>query len=128
MQCLKSSEIDMSDSPIVGPEQMPEILDEFLSRDEIRSREFWAHFENRRATHKIPMPDLYDCIRNVVCYDEHNSIEARHLETLVAVEDRALFGDVVRFVFEDFLNEPASPLTLQQFQAQLTRRLEQLGF
>lgn len=118
----------MSDSPIVGPDAMPGILDQFLSRDEMRSREFWKYFDGRMARRRIPVPDLHECVDKAVYYDNENNIDARLIETLIIKDDIKLYHDVVHFVFEDFINTPASPLTLAQFKAQLTRRLEQLGF
>lgn len=117
----------MSKSPIVKPSDMPEILNEFLTHDEIRSREFWESFKDRRASSNIPVPDLFDYIQHAIYYNDHN-IDVRLGESLVQPEDVKLFQDVARFVFEDFLNEPLSDMTLTQFKAQLTRRLEQLGF
>lgn len=117
----------MDDSPIVNPDEAPSILNEFLSRDEVRSREFWKHFNDRRASREIPVPDLFDYIDHAVYYDNHN-IDVRLGELLLPPVDVKLFRDVVQFVFEDFLNAPLSNLTLRQFKSQLTRRLEQLGF
>jgi len=117
----------MGESPIINPDELPTILNEFLSHDEVRSREFWKHFGNRRASCEIPIPDLFGYIDHAVYYDKHN-IDVRLGETMLPPEDVELFRDVSRFVFEDFLNAPASNLTLRQFKNQLTRRLIQLGF
>lgn len=118
----------MRKSPIITPDQMPEVLNEFLTHDEVRSREFWKHFGQRKASRQIPVPDLHGCINKSIHYDHNHHIEARLLETLVFPEDRPLYEDLVRFVFEDFINEPKSTLTLMQFKAQLARRMEQVGF
>lgn len=118
----------MTKSPIIGPGEMPSVLAEFLTHDELRSREFWKHFDNRRASRQVPVPDLHECIDKAVYYDDCHNIDARLVESLIVPEDIKLYQDIVRFVFEDFINEPASPLTLIQFKAQLTRRMEQLGF
>jgi len=118
----------MSKSPIIHPKEMPKILTEFLTHDEVRSQEFWKHFGQRKASREIPVPDLHECIDKSIHYDHNHHIEARLLETVVFPEDRQLFQDVAKFVFEDFINEPKSVLTLKQFKAQLARRMMQVGF
>jgi len=104
---------------------------EFMKEDELVSREFWKHFGRRRASKRMPVPSIVDCVDVAVCYDEQNQFDLRMLMMLIHPEDIRFFIEVAEFVSERYSNnpdKPAGPLTLRQFKADLSRRMAQLGF
>jgi len=112
-------------------EELEKRFKEFIVEDELVSRDFWKHFGKRRAQFRMPIPSIFDCVENAVCYDAENNFDLRMLITLVFPEDRSLFVDVAKFVAERYVNNPSKPasvLTLRQFKADLSRRMAQIGF
>jgi hypothetical protein len=104
---------------------------EFMEEDEYASRHFWKHFADKHAMMRVPVPSLLDAVHAAVCYDYENQFDLRMLISLIHENDKSLFIDVAKFVSEKYVNnpeKPASPLTLMQFKADLTRRLAQTGF
>lgn len=103
-------------------------LNEFIVEDELVSKEFWRSFQDKRASKRIPTKRLFDVVKNLVRYDTQQQFDLRPLMTLVSYQDKPLFRDIVHFTVQRYMEKPLSDLTLQQFQADLTRRLIQVGF
>jgi hypothetical protein len=123
----------MNDKMLILPPEMSrneleKRFKEFMEEDELVSKEFWKHFGRRRASKRMPVPSIFDCVEAAICYDDQNQFDLRLLITLVHPEDKHFFIEVAQFVSERYTNKPAGPLTLRQFKADLSRRMAQLGF
>jgi hypothetical protein len=109
-------------------DKLRKIYDEFMSEDEYHSKSFWKHFENRKASKTMPVPDLSKAIELGVVYDSNNNLDVRMLLTLVHPEDKSLAIDIAKFVAERYVDKPATVLTIAQYRADLHRRMCQVGF
>lgn len=117
--------------PGLSRAELEKRFNEFMEEDKLVSREFWKHFGKRRASKRMPVPSIIDCVEASVCYDEQEQFDLRLLIMLVHPEDKRFFIEVASFVSEKYVNnpnKPAGPLTLRQFKADLSRRMAQLGF
>ena len=87
------------------------------------------YFENKNRTANRPMrvEDLHKAVNRVVTFKE-GIVDVQGLVCYVDPTDKALFGDVCRFVYQIFEGKPMGDIGLKQFNSLLVYFLVRSGF
>jgi len=94
------------------------------------NQEFNRHFsgKKKKASHKMFTTNIFDQVQILVYYNAADQIDVHELLNFVAADDRGLFSDVCKFVYQFFHEKGKTDLVLSRFKGLLVYYLCKVGF
>lgn len=94
------------------------------------NKEFNRFFsgKKKKATYKIMTYSIFDAVQLYVFYNPNDEIDVSGLVRFISSDDRGLFSDVVKFVYQFFHEKGKTMLLLNRFKGLLVYYLCKVGF
>lgn len=113
------------------PEQIIKQYEDAIDELVRLNREFERYFSNKMKKARVKMMTLniFTTVNNNVSFDRTTGmIEMSNLLQFIANDDRPLYADVVKFVYQLFDNRPMNDTRLNRFKGLLIYYLCRVGF
>lgn len=113
------------------PEQIIKQYEDAIDELVRLNREFERYFSNKMKKARVKMMTLniFTTVNNNVSFDRTTGmIEMSNLLQFIANDDRPLYADVVKFVYQLFEDRPMNDTRLNRFKGLLIYYLCRVGF
>lgn len=113
------------------PEQIIKQYEDAIDELVRLNREFERYFSNKMKKARVKMMTLniFTTVNNNISFDRTTGmIEMSNLLQFIANDDRPLYADVVKFVYQLFDNRPMNDTRLNRFKGLLIYYLCRVGF
>ena len=94
------------------------------------NEEYKRYFSNKMKNPRVQFmhDNIFRCVNELVSFHENGIIDVQELLQFIANDDRDLFSDVCKFVYQFYAGKPMNSWRLSQFKSLLTYYLCRTGF